>query len=237
MFVGDYHTHTRFSDGRGSVMENALAAKARGLSEVAVTDHGFHVLPKGGEKYLRTKELCREAEERTGIKVIAGVEADVVSLDGEVDVPADIPVDFLVVGFHKFAPPRDAAAFFRMYLATYFCGLIPTGKRARERNTRAVIAAIRRYPVKVVAHLNHSLRVDVGAIARVCAEKGVLVELNAKHVVALKGWWRELVESGVKFVVSSDAHKPSDVGRLQATFDYAVERGVSPDRIVNYCGE
>ena len=236
MFTGDYHTHTTFSDGKGSVLENALAAKEKGLKEIAVTDHGFRILTMGFKKYLRAKKECEEAEKATGIRVIAGIEADVVSLEGDVDIREDhvAPIDYIVVGFHKFAFPKNLSAFFKMYLVTYFNGLIRTSKKARARNTRAVIAAIRRYPVKVVAHLNHSLRVNVGEVAAACAEKGVLIELNAKHLKALKGHWHELAESGANFVVNSDAHRPRDVGELQKAFDFAVKNGIDPSRIVNY---
>ena len=101
----------------------------------------------------------------------------------------------------------------------------------------ALIAAIRRYPVKAVAHLNHSLKVDVGAVAKACAEKGVLVEINAKHLKDLDGQWKALKDSGARFVVNSDAHKPSEVGALEKAFNKAVEEGIAPCRIVNYCGE
>ena len=37
---GDYHTHTSYSHGRGTVGDMVLAAKDRGLKEVAITDHG-----------------------------------------------------------------------------------------------------------------------------------------------------------------------------------------------------
>ena len=236
MFIGDYHTHTTFSDGKGSVMENAVAAKEKGLREIAVTDHGFRILTMGFKKYLRAKRECKAAEEATGIKVIAGVEADVVSPQGDVDIREDhvAPIDFIIVGFHKFAFPKNLSTFFKMYLVTYFNGLIPTGKKARERNTRALIAAIERYPIKVVAHLNHSLKVNVGEVARACAERGVLVELNVKHLRALKGHWQELVDSGAEFVLSSDAHRPREVGDLQAAFDEAIKHGIAPARIVNY---
>lgn len=236
MFTGDYHTHTTFSDGKGTVLDNALAAKARGLSEVAITDHGFRILTMGFKKYLRAKKECEEAEKVTGIRVIAGIEADIVSPEGDVDIRPDHvdPIDYIVVGFHKFAFPKNVSTFFKMYFVTYFNGLIRTSKKARARNTRAVIAAIERYPVKVVAHLNHSLRVNVGEVAAACARKGVLIELNAKHLRALKGHWHELAASDARFVVSSDAHRPKDVGDLQAAFDFAVQNGIDPSRIVNY---
>ena len=39
-FYGDYHTHSRYSDGRQSVDAIVEAAVSRGLLEVAITDHG-----------------------------------------------------------------------------------------------------------------------------------------------------------------------------------------------------
>ena len=41
--IADYHTHTVYSHGTGSVLENALIAKEKGLKEIAITDHGFHI--------------------------------------------------------------------------------------------------------------------------------------------------------------------------------------------------
>ena len=236
MFIGDYHTHTKYSDGKGSVIENALAAKAMGLREIAVTDHGFLILKKDGEKYRRFREECAAAEQAAGIRVIPGVEADIVSLAGDVDVTeGDLEsIEYLIAGFHKFAPPKSASDFFKMYLVTYFNGLIPTSKCALERNTRALIAAIERYPIKVLTHLNHSLKVRVGEVASACAKKGVLVEINAKHIRDFKGVWQELAESGADFVVSSDAHRPSEIGRLEVAFENAVSEGIDPTRIVNY---
>lgn len=239
MFSGDYHTHTKYSDGKGSVKQNAQVAADRGLKEIAVTDHAFHLFRKGLKKILSLKEECAAAERETGVKILVGAEADVYSLKGELDVAGEklAAVDYLVAGFHKFAPPKRFSDFFKMYLVTFFNGLIPTSKKAKERNTAALVAAVNNYPIKVLAHLNHSLKVNVGAVAKACAEKGVLVEINAKHLKDFKGEWQALIKSGASFVVNSDAHRPKDVGALESAFNKAVEEGIAPDRIVNYCGE
>ena len=39
--TADYHTHTIFSHGKGTILENALSAKEIGLKSIAITDHGF----------------------------------------------------------------------------------------------------------------------------------------------------------------------------------------------------
>ena len=35
LLTGDYHTHTIYSHGSGTVLDNALAAKEKGLKEIA----------------------------------------------------------------------------------------------------------------------------------------------------------------------------------------------------------
>ena len=41
ILTGDYHTHTVFSHGKGTILENANEAKKIGLKEIAITDHGY----------------------------------------------------------------------------------------------------------------------------------------------------------------------------------------------------
>ena len=239
MFIGDYHTHTKYSDGKGSVLDNALAAREKGLREVAITDHGFNIPTMSFKKYLSAKADCLRAEDEVGIRVISGVEADVISLDGLVDVKDEEieKIDYLTIGFHKFAFFKGLEDFFKMYAVTYFNEMIPTSEKAKAQNTRALIAAIERYPVKVITHINHSLKVHVPEVLAACAKKAVLVELNAKHLSDLEGHWRELIGSDATFILNSDAHRPADVGALDEAFETALARGIPAERIVNYCGE
>ena len=64
----DYHTHTTYSHGKGSILDNALSAKERGLSEIAITDHGYghHAFGIKQKKLPEMKENCKKAEEITG---------------------------------------------------------------------------------------------------------------------------------------------------------------------------
>ena len=91
ILFGDYHTHTTYSrhnHGKGTVLENASVASDKGLKQIAITDHGFNHeffgirrknIPELQEDILNAKEI-------TGVDILLGVEANLVSLDGEVDV-------------------------------------------------------------------------------------------------------------------------------------------------------
>ena len=44
ILTADYHTHTPYSHGKNTVLENAVAAKEKGLKQLGITDHGFNHL-------------------------------------------------------------------------------------------------------------------------------------------------------------------------------------------------
>ena len=84
----DYHTHTIYSHGKGTILENALSAKNLGLKEIAITDHGYahHAFGIKQKKLPEMKKLCKEAQEITGVKVLLGVEANILGISGKTDM-------------------------------------------------------------------------------------------------------------------------------------------------------
>ncbi len=41
ILLGDYHTHTIYSHGWGTIEDNVKVAVKKGLKQIAITDHGF----------------------------------------------------------------------------------------------------------------------------------------------------------------------------------------------------
>jgi putative hydrolase len=107
-FYGDYHTHSRYSDGRQSVDAIVEAAVSRGLLEVAITDHGplaAVIGVKKPESYLAVKEKISRIQSRyPGIRILLGAEANIRDLSGTLDLEEDIieELDILIVGLHPY---------------------------------------------------------------------------------------------------------------------------------------
>ena len=41
ILYGDYHTHTIYTHGTGSIEDNVKTAIKRGLKQIAITEHSF----------------------------------------------------------------------------------------------------------------------------------------------------------------------------------------------------
>ena len=71
--LADYHTHTKRSDGKGTVEDNVKSAFEAGLETVAITDHGpFHnkktrcTYPE----FLQTKAEIDELKTKYKVKIL-----------------------------------------------------------------------------------------------------------------------------------------------------------------------
>ena len=108
MYLGDYHTHTVYSHGKGTIEENVLQARKKGLKQIAVTDHGFGHIAYGvkrGKFAEMRKETDRLNAQYPDIKVLLGLECNLISSDGDIDLREgeEKLLDVIVCGFHKFA--------------------------------------------------------------------------------------------------------------------------------------
>jgi DNA polymerase (family 10) len=102
---GDLHVHTTASDGKSSLREMAVAAKARGYSYIAVTDHTKHATVAHGldEKRLSAQldEIDRMNDGMDGFRVLKSSEVDILA-DGTLDLPDRIlkRLDLTVCAVH-----------------------------------------------------------------------------------------------------------------------------------------
>lgn len=237
----DYHTHSEYSHGHGTIAGNIRAAQSRGLQALAITDHGpataFGMGVRSEEDLLEIKaRLCSLAPSYPGLKLLAGVEANVISLEGDLDVSDEVlgQLDIVLVGLHPSVYPRtlrDAAALVGVNALGRYTRLVH--RLARRLNTRALIRAVDRHRVDIVTHPGWKLDIDTRALARACAARGTALEINAAHGFLSREFVRVAAAEGVRFAIGSDAHCPADVGRLEAGVAVAEALGLRADQIIN----
>ncbi|MBO7345070.1 MAG: PHP domain-containing protein [Clostridia bacterium] len=240
ILTSDYHTHTVYSHGKGSILDNARSAQEVGLKEIGISDHGFSHPAFGlrANKVPKMKEECKLATEQTGVKVLMGIESNLIGTDGKVDLKPSRYDDFdvFLVGFHKFVLFKPKTIF-SLFIPDLFHTYI--GKPAKwviKENTKAFVNAIKNNPIDVITHLNYYCFADVSEVAKVATDYGTYIELNAKKTHFTDQEIDALLKTDVRFVINSDAHAPKRVGEISLV-EKLVERTNFPlDRIDNIDG-
>lgn len=236
----DYHTHTIYSDGRGTPAENIAAAAQKGLKEVAITDHG----PKGigigvasPETFLVIKaEVAGLSGRFPEIKALVGAEAAVIGRDGRLDLPENIidQLDLLIAGLHPYYIPEslDEALY---YTLPNLVGRVSRAYREKVRNTntKALIGAIHRYGVDIVSHPDLMLPADPDELAGACAARGTALEVNTGHHYNKENTVLAALRHGATLAINSDAHYPETVGELASGAALVERLGFPAERVIN----
>lgn len=235
MISGDYHIHSRYSGfnhGKNSIRELRDAAADVGLKEIGIADHGLkHLFFGTNEKNLqKAKEEAEILNAENGPKVLLGIEANLVSLDGQIDCGDMDCLDYVAMGYHKLISAPSASQARKFVLPALF-----HSKSKKAEFTRAYINAIEKYPLSFVTHIGRDVSVDALEVAKAMSDYGVLFELNGKGVdISDDELCTVLAKTKVNFILNSDAHRAARVGDVSAPLATAHRVGLPLERIVNW---
>ena len=240
ILYGDYHTHTKYSrhcHGKGTILENASVASNKGLKQIAITDHGYNHLTYGvrRKEMPKVKEDILNAKVATGVDILLGVEANLISKDGNIDIiEEDFEyLDILSMGHHRMVKAQSFKDFFELNLANMFGSAYAPSKERVNRNTTAFLKALDKYPIDIITHLNYGCPTDTLAVARLAKEKGTFIELNGKRINFTDKELEIMAGEGVKFIVNSDAHRPENVGECNNAINTIFRLGLPLSQVVN----
>ncbi|MGN1200676.1 MAG: PHP domain-containing protein [Candidatus Caccovivens sp.] len=240
LLYGDYHTHTTYSrhnHGKGTVLENASVAADKGLKQIAITDHGFNHECYGirRKNIPQLQEDILNAREITGVDILLGVESNLISLDGHIDVKEEDFefLDILLMGYHKLVNTEKFKDKILLNWANAFDKIFRPSKERINRNTTAFLKALDKYPIDVITHLNYGFQTDTIAVAKMAKQKGVFVELNGKRINFTEEEIEIMKSEGVKFIVNSDAHKPERVGEVNNGMNLIYKYDIPLSQVVN----
>ncbi|QQY79103.1 putative hydrolase [Keratinibaculum paraultunense] len=237
--IGDYHTHTIYSHGKGTIRENVEVSIEKGLKEIAICDHGpGHIIYgiKRDNIFKMRKEIDELNKEYKEINILLGIEANVMDYDGNIDVDDSMleVLDILLLGFHYGIIPNNIKSMWYFYGLNYLSKVLPfLNDNMVDLNTKAVIKAIEKYPIDIITHPGSKAKLDIEKVGEVAYKHNTALEINSHHSQLSVENIKKALNTKVKFYINSDAHHPSDVGELQQGIQRALEAKVPICRIVN----
>ena len=237
----DLHTHTIYSHGKGTIEQNAKSAAEKGLQGIAITDHGFSHPAFGmrRKKLAEMKEHCKSAEEKFGVNVLLGVESNILGDSGKIDAKAkDYEyLDVLLAGVHKFVYFDRPHDYFNMIVRNNFLNKLKPSDKLIEYNTRCYINAVKNNPIDVLTHIGYYCKCNAVEVAKCARDYGTYIEINTKKSHLSDDEWREVIDTGCRFVIDSDAHSVDRIGDVKIAEELFQRVSFPMDRIDNIDGK
>ena len=200
---GDFHTHTRWSDGVNTIEQMARAAQALGHEYICISDHSKTTAVAHGLDIERLEKQIAEIkklQKQFKIKIFSGSEVDILG-NGELDFPDEILKKLDVV-----------------------IGSVHSGfKSPREKMTARIVAALQNKYLDILGHptgrlinVRNPYEVDLKKVFDVAAQNKKIMEIDAhparldlkdEHILLAKQY-------GLKFAIDSDAHSTDQLNLL-----------------------
>lgn len=216
----DTHTHSVASGhAYSTVQEDAKAARRRGLRIFALTDHGPAIT--GGTQLYHFGNLKVIPPVLYGVRMLKGVEANILDFNGSLDMPEDYlaRLDFVLAGFHEL-------------------GLEPGSE---EENTAALCRVMENPWVDAISHPGNPVYpIDIEAFVDAAYRNNRPVEMNNSSFVVRRGSAerceliaRACVKRGVRVICGSDAHISFDIGRFDHVLALFRKVGMPRELVLN----
>ena len=202
----DLHIHTVASGhAHSTIAEYINRAKELKMKIIGISDHGPS-LDCTLADVVYFKQAFRIPKIIDGIRVLKGVEANIINEKGDIDLPDTVleKLDYVLAAFHFITPYKDAG---------------------EEKNTKAMINAIRSGKINILSHPfvnNNKFCYNLEKIAETACEHNVLLEVNTSYIKEhrltdqlvenIKLMLKVVREHNKKVIVNSDSHNIWELG-------------------------
>jgi DNA polymerase (family 10) len=217
---GDCHSHSDWSDGVHTIEQMAEAARRRGYSYLALTDHTISLAIAKGldlERVERQRAIVRALNERYAREEAEGSAPAGSSAEGfrilhgcELEIRADATLDY----------PDELLARYDIVVASVHV----SRRQTRAQLTARTLAGIRNPNVDIIAHpagryigTRDDLDLDWDAVYEEAARTGTALELNGSDerldLSDIRA--RRAAEFGCIFTIDSDAHRIEELDNVR----------------------
>ena len=235
----DWHTHTVYSHGKGTIEENVKIARARGLESIAITDHGPGHFGYGFRRSqiekMRT-EIDALNEKYKDIKIYMSVEANIINPSGNLDVRPDefALYDFVIAGYHFGTIGENVPVSLSLHAKNLLGAR--TGRysdRLIQQNTEMVVNSLKNNRIVTLTHPGDKGQVDLDEVFKTCEKTGTYLEISDRHRQLTVQDIKRAASYDVSFIIGSDAHRSEKVGSCERALEKMRAAGLDPARVVN----
>ena len=218
--VAELHTHTSISHhAHHTIDEMFRQASILGLKAMAITNHAPAL--DDGANVMHFKTLFQLPRFINGVFFIKGAEANVIGLDGRIDLSQSTlsRLEFVIASMHDSCMPHGSV----------------------QDNTRAYLNLLENPGVHCIGHCGTpKFPFDHEAVVKKCAERGKIIEINSHSAVARKGSYENCLDiatlcakHGVRLILTTDAHSIYNLGEVGGSIKLVEEIGFPEDMIIN----
>ena len=240
--TAEIHCHTVYSHGTGTIEDNVLAAREKGIKKIIISEHGpGHMVARHNtnETYLKMKEeIISLRKKYPDMEILMGLEANIISTKGDLDVNDELLdiIEVLYCGIHLMSIPKNLSALFNLqFMNTLYCKFGIFKKRQTKINTNAVINAMNKYPLRMITHPDTRGPVDIIKIAKEAHKYNIMLEINDTQS-KLNALDIKLIEKNnidIMYAVGSDAHSKKDIGKWSNAKKIIEQSNINLDKIWN----
>lgn len=220
----DTHTHTLVSGhAYNTLREMAHMAAEKGLKGLAVTEHAPKMPGSTGLYYFQNLRVV--PREMYGIRLLLGVELNIMDEEGAIDLPEQV-VEDLDISIASIHTPCFA------------------GERTKETITKAYINTMKNGCVDIIGHPDDGrFPVDYDMLVRAAKETGTLLEVNNTSL-SPKGFRQNTKDNAKKMleyckkydtmvVLGTDAHVDVSIAEYQYAWEVLRETDFPEELIAN----
>lgn len=221
----DMHTHTVASGhAYSTIHENIQFAKKHGMKFLGTSDHGSTMTGGPAEYFFHNLKVV--PREMDGVKILRGMEANILDVNGnidELDSKALDGLDYLIASLH----------------------IVCIEPSTKEDNTMAILNVMDKEKVKIIGHPDDArYELDYEAIVKKAKEKNILLEVNNSSLspnTSREGARENILkylelckEYDVRIIMGTDSHICYDIGVFQYAEAIIEEANFPKELVINY---
>ncbi len=202
---GDFHVHSKWSDGSDSIKDLATTAKKLGYQYLCISDHSKSEKIANGlseSNLLKQIKLIKKLNKNfRGFKLLAGSEVDILA-DGSLDYPEKIlkQLDIVIGSIHS------------------------RFKSSKQEMTKRICTALENKHLNILGHPTGRLinqrkpyNLDLDQVFKVALENKKHLELNAfpNRLDLSDTNLKEAIELGLKISIGTDAHSKDQMNYMK----------------------